>query len=91
MIEEESNCEYITRMILSILLIPVLILLHLYVKIKFDIDKKKKLVFDDSEINEEKNLMEEERARKWKEEWWNKHYILRFFHNLPPRNVVTNR
>ena len=41
MIEEESNCEYITRMILSILLIPVLILVHLYVKIKFDIDKKK--------------------------------------------------
>ena len=38
-----------------------------------------------------KILMEEERARKWKEEWWNKHYILRFFHNLPPRNVVTNR
>ena len=78
-------------MILSTLLIPVLILVHLYVKIKFDIDKKKELVFDDREINEEKILMEEERARKWKEEWWDKHHILRFFKNLPPRIVVTNR
>lgn len=91
MIEEESKCEYIIRMILSILLIPVLILVHSYVKIKFDIDKKKELVFDNREINEEKILMEEERARKWKEEWWDKHYILRFFNNLPPRIVVTNR
>ena len=89
--EEESNCEYIIRIILSILLIPVLILLHLYVKIKFDIDKKKELVFDDSEINEEKILMEEERERKWKEEWWHKHYILRFLYNLPPRDIMTNR
>ena len=88
---EERNCEYIVRMILSFLLIPVLILVHLYVKIKIDRDKKKELVLDDSVINEEGILMEEERARKWKEEWWNKHYILRFFHNLPPRNVVTNR
>lgn len=88
---EERNCEYIVRMILSFLLIPVLILVHLYVKKKIDRDKKKELVLDDSVINEEGILMEEERARKWKEEWWNKHYILCFFHNLPPRNVVTNR
>ena len=78
-------------MILSILFIPVLILVHLYVIIKFDIDKKKELVFDDSEINEEKILMEEERERKWKEEWWHKHYILRFLYNLPPRDIMTNR
>lgn len=91
MIEEERKCEYIIRMILSILFIPVLILVHLYVIIKFDIDKKKELVFDDSEINEEKILMEEERERKWKEEWWHKHYILRFLYNLPPRDIMTNR
>ena len=88
---EERKCEYIIRMILSILFIPVLILVHLYVIIKFDIDKKKELVFDDSEINEEKILMEEERERKWKEEWWHKHYILRFLYNLPPRDIMTNR
>jgi len=88
---EERKCEYIIRMVLSILLIPVLILVQLYVKIKFDIDKKKELVFDDSENDEEKILMNEERARKWKEEWWHKHYILHFFYNLPPREVMTNR
>lgn len=57
---EERKCEYIIRMVLSILLIPVLILVQLYVKIKFDIDKKKELVFDDSENDEEKILMNEE-------------------------------
>ena len=50
---EERKCDYIIRMVLSILLIPVLILVQLYVKIKFDIDKKKELVFDDSENDEE--------------------------------------
>ena len=47
--------------------------------------------FDQSENDEEKILMNEERARKWKEEWWHKHYILHFFYNLPPREVMTNR